>query len=1467
MADDDDSASKPAKGSRFLKKSKWGKIFKEDDSGAAGRQGTFKLNEDVVDFLKPSTEKNVPKIDIAIAKRWPDAHEVRRADEASPLPQSTFTKPKRRKELTVSFVKTVPEVIGEGGDDAADPPREISRLKAMVSRSVSDRKPGAVEFGRGPRSPPIQPAREPPQRIREEEEDFVPQPIRRAQTSHNEFSPPVQRKHASPPLGGQDMHKPSLGRTPTGFSDHDMGHTTPLDTPVDRLDAVMGGFDRGTEVERPRSRDRPTVVTTFNDRRPEPAPASAHPDNFSRKPYAGLSPKDAASPVAQKRREMSANEGMMFRRASMLIQNEDQDDETSPPQSSHQQPAQITFQQPVYAAQQSNSSSVGTYQPETFSSPDSGWTPETAITPGGLNPFDDPKYTKRHSRETAPDQIPQSQPQPMRQAARPDIAPEQVPQSQPQSLRQTTRPQRSQQPSDPYQYPPRNESREQLPSSRNTSAEHRVPQISQPQPQGHQRVSSRDGNYMRAMQPPEGSLMPSRPAPPPNANQQNMRVPSDTSSRDRSRSPGMRERLFDSAAALQRLEGDKLEKPGAMFTRPNGSSTSVNTFSPSASHSRAGSRDGTSSPKLLHPTNSASQQQPPSPRYQQPQYAQSPQTQSPRSSLLGPGRPAGGVSPSGPSPKPRAGPEDYFAPPRSNPSQSGRSPAAQLRQEDAERPGSSSSNYSLGRPATSPMPPEQGNPAADAAFVDFAGRVAHMKGVFRLTAEKEIPSDRCTPHSWLRAALWWYLKGKAGLEQMLRQRRPDDRRELLTQAHVDLAKAWWILSDPLQAYDPADEQSPQSAYSDDGPEVLLKRAIVAIRAHLKPLCLSMAKNHLLPPTQSLIQGQDTRVWLEYPRFTPDAAAVLSGNARNSVLVEEATPVVDPYQMMPLSDTKDTFCYGRFPVEVFINTDESDTDRVVLPCIMTVLRGRRDYQTSLAIASQTNLVNISILPKQTDKRSLTWSDVSWKASAFGMSIRLPRGFDLSVRMQERDFRAVWNLSEYARKVEKSLRTEPDEKLVHEARLAELQYADSSNSSAFPADKLKACTALIFEKIATHTDGSGMRKVHRGYRMLVITDPGHKTLSSASHEVCGRVPLLFEYLTDSTANGQTAMVIRVREENRQCRMLLVFPDGGSRQALYDVLNGLTVGPDEAIVGRMALTSLNIEPASQTEGFSQSAHPVLRALQWQKLGVTNTLSDDPNSRLARTVESENLRIVARHATGCITDRLNLGKGELSLRLPVTDTPTVQILRDPQKDLTMSIDTRYSPQEIANGCGQLLQTIMQQQTIRTFTFATLADLHAFQASITGFTVRYDGLASNFGISRRRMVVPIYKKWEASNVRLQIVSQGAVVQIIAFMEDFSHADALCFQVKSTDTFESVKGDNKNKKWGVKLVDAKFTLPNEDNEDKLKRRFINLEGLDYAEEHDDITVGFETERDRDSFAQALPAATSVSRGITLKRRI
>ncbi|KXS97118.1 hypothetical protein AC578_2908 [Pseudocercospora eumusae] len=1424
MAEED---GKKSKASGFLKKSKWGKVLKErspdagddDDSSAAGRQqGAFKLNEDVVDFLKPSTEKSKPKIDIAIAKRWPDAHEVRRVGEGGALPHgAAFTKPKRRKGLTVSFVKTVPDIIGEGGDEAQDPPREISRMKAAVSRSVSDRRPGTV--GDWPRSPPLAETqgRVPPpaQRGRDQDwDDLVPQTIRRMHTSGNECSPAVQRKIPSPPTEDYGPYAPTLGRVSTGFDNLDASYATPRDTPItpqDRSNEIMtGAQQRQADLHSPGQRPAP-INTHLQNQGPQPGSATAAGANSATR-----------SPVVEKRRQMSTSEGMVLRRASMMNAKDDDSEE------SDEQPASSASQEPRLAPQPSNTSSIGTSVPEVFSPPDSGLSPETAATPDAPNPFADPKYMKRHSREVSP--------------GAPRTSNDQA-----QSLRQHR--------------PAREYSRSPQPAGAPPRTEHRmVPEIAPPQKQGHQRAPPKDEDYMRAGQAPAGEMfVPSRSAPRPSSG--DLSLQADTL-RDASRSPQPRDRYLNPAPPAQ----ENLQ----FFTKPNGSSSSINNYQQRSTHSRSTSRDDTSPDFRQQP--GQSYQQPLSPRYQGGQMSAGSQDRSPRSSLLGPGRVSGSAPSPVPSTSSRTRPEDYFAAPSATQGQPVRSPMATLRQENSARPGSAGSNHSRPRSSYSLQLASENNPAADAAFADFAARVKHMKGVLKLTAEKELPGDRCTPTMWLRAGLWWYLVGKSGLEALLQQQRnSSDRRELLTQAHVDLAKAWWILTDPLETYESHDG-SPLSANSGESPDArTMMGGVSALKAHLRTLTLSMSKNRILPPEQSLIQGQNTRIWIEYPRFTPDAIAVLGGNASKSVLLQDSKELPDPYDMLPLGDGRDYFCYGRFPVDVFLNTEDSETDRVVLPCVLTVIRGRQDFQTSISIASQSELVNVRILARHGERRNLTWSNVTWKAGACGMLIHLPRNFDLSVRMQERDFRAVWNLSEYARKVEKCLRPEEDEVMIHEARLAELQYADSSNPNAFAPDKVKGCTALVFERQVKHVDGSGMHKEHRGYRLLLVTDPGHKTLSAVSHEVGTRTPFYFEYLTDPTAQGTTAMVMRIREEKRQCRALLVFPDAETRQALYDVLNGLSVGPDETIVGRMNLTSLSIEPVSQSAGLSQSAHPVLQQFQWQKLGVTNSRSKDPNSRIASTVQSDKLRIIARHSLGCITDRLNLGKGELLLRVPTSESVSVQILRGPQQDMTLSIDTRNSPQHVADAVGQLLHAVMQQPTIRTFTFASREDLHAFQKAITGYTVRYDGLASGFGISRRRMVVPIYKKLEASNVRLQIVSKESVVQLLAFMEGFNYADAMCFQIKSTDVFEQSRGDSKGKKWSVKMVDAKFSLPPREKDDseeiRVKQRFVNLEGLDYAEEHDDISIGFDSEQDRDRFAQALPAATSVHRGITLKRRI
>lgn len=155
---------------------------------------------------------------------------------------------------------------------------------------------------------------------------------------------------------------------------------------------------------------------------------------------------------------------------------------------------------------------------------------------------------------------------------------------------------------------------------------------------------------------------------------------------------------------------------------------------------------------------------------------------------------------------------------------------------------------------------------------------------------------------------------------------------------------------------------------------------------------------------------------------------------------------------------------------------------------------------------------------------------------------------------------------------------------------------------------------------------------------------------------------------------------------------------------------------------------------------------------------------------------------------------------------------------------------------------------------------------------------ATSFSISRRRMVVPIYKRWEVNSARLQIIKQNRVVQLVGFFRDFAHGSCMNFALKSTDVFESL---TRSGIYYIRIVDAKFALP-KTGEDANKD-FVCVDMPEYPGEHDDITIGFEVEAgtneylctinygtdgyvDRDRFGAALPAAINTfSRMGTLRR--
>ena len=209
----------------------------------------------------------------------------------------------------------------------------------------------------------------------------------------------------------------------------------------------------------------------------------------------------------------------------------------------------------------------------------------------------------------------------------------------------------------------------------------------------------------------------------------------------------------------------------------------------------------------------------------------------------------------------------------------------------------------------------------DNAIEIFSSRVQHLSRIFQLAADSVKPASETTLAEWVRAALWWFMNGRAELEKAIRNRpkSPVNQNPEVTalgpsrQSFVDLAKAWWIISDVVP------EHSEVRRYWEvriesligvarscvDGRLVELIELHQAIRHKFSALTMSMKRNNFLPPEADqplLAQGLSTAIWVVYPMLTPEICAVLSGNASRSLLVQapsQSEPLVD---IMPLGDT-------------------------------------------------------------------------------------------------------------------------------------------------------------------------------------------------------------------------------------------------------------------------------------------------------------------------------------------------------------------------------------------------------------------------------------------------------------------------------------------------------------------------------------------------------------------------------------
>ncbi|KAL5045051.1 hypothetical protein BDW71DRAFT_90462 [Aspergillus fruticulosus] len=772
--------------------------------------------------------------------------------------------------------------------------------------------------------------------------------------------------------------------------------------------------------------------------------------------------------------------------------------------------------------------------------------------------------------------------------------------------------------------------------------------------------------------------------------------------------------------------------------------------------------------------------------------------------------------------------------------------------------------------SASPQPPKYSlrsvaNQFGDVAYVEFKEYAGRYWGAIELSAETVKPLMETSLTEWVRAAAWWFMRGKKRLEAYARSRsRPDSRPspEMAQQAVVDLAKALWINEtivpqhQEMTRYGAMSTDALIAVASTTGDKQLsdLLRVHQSVLSHLRSLAVSIKRNNILsaipPETES-----DTSVWVRYPFFAPDVSAVLSGATSRSMLLDNSGKGPTFVQMMPLGDSSRYFSYGSMFVEVSVSSSEDDNQQFSMPCALSIIRDRGDWYVLAAITSQSDLVNVMIQPDK--KKGPTWDDVDWQVRTHSMRVKLPRGFELDVMFKEDDFKMLWNIVNYTLKTEASLQPEAGEAVIFECTLKLFQYMDPGTPKAFPAESVERCRVRLFERSVTVTEGTGTRRAHRGFRITVLTTPKVKTLSSVRHILGYGAPILFGLLRGE--DGAPALVLKVNEDGRSRSMLMTFQETRERTNFHSLLLAMLPKQRELKVADVPLRAYTIEqPADRFNG-----QPAKQHLQFPAgtVCVIDQEHDYVEHGYGPTVLSEHLRAFIASEWGSVTDRLNLGPGELKIGLDVNNRTGLSLYRPAQQDLTVSAAENLIPPDMQDKLADFLQIAMAKPMIRKFDFMTVKGLHEFEKAVTGFTVLFDSVASSFMISRRRMVVPISKKWESSMARIQIVRQDKVVQLLAFLNDFSHGKCLNFVLKSTDTFEAF---NRSGKYGVRIVDAKFALPKTD--DDPSSDFVNLDMPDYPSEHDDITIAFDTEADRFNFQSAAPASVrEPSRMASLRR--
>ena len=595
------------------------------------------------------------------------------------------------------------------------------------------------------------------------------------------------------------------------------------------------------------------------------------------------------------------------------------------------------------------------------------------------------------------------------------------------------------------------------------------------------------------------------------------------------------------------------------------------------------------------------------------------------------------------------------------------------------------------------------NAKEDESQDEFYARMQHLRGVFRLAAETSQATAQKATEYWLRASTWWFLKGRSALEASARQaqhRSPRlDGMELplqTKQSYVDLAKAWWIVEEVIPDGSLRPENSFQSIAIDaidglDPPRI--KQVYKSLRASMRALMLSMKKNRLLPPQSLLVQGVDTTIWMTYPALPPGLLALVADLDPRS-LIKRTSSGYEPFFGIFLGDTERHFSYGRMFVDTEIVSEDDSSDDLQFPCILSIIRERTSSNLEITIASQDGQVNLHIQPDK--RRGPTWNDIQWKIKSHTMRINLTRDLDLTVRFWESDFKTLWGIHDYTRRVDQESKPKDTEEVVFNDTVTMFQYIPPTGSSGtFPSNPIKHCKVRLFERKIQISSGSGHRPLHDGYRMLVVTPPGVKSLSSLNKCFGPKQPILFNYLRGE--NNAPALLFHMRDEGVKSSMVLTFHEVLKRTELHMLLNGSFVSPNQWSSEEITLQDFSIALLAAESPSNLTLAP---GVNWHHVRVIQEqdTTDDPDD-----ASSDQLRIAMTSNLGTVTEHINVAPGELQIGLDTKERSLLRILHPARSTMTVSFAENLLGPEGPRNLIKTMEDAASAPTSHSYSFPSI--------------------------------------------------------------------------------------------------------------------------------------------------------------------